>query len=158
MCTVLRTYRFVGEFNVTLIVQECAERENVIVRMEGDVGRGQRCQLVLTAAEWRRLCALKPLDAAVPVPGGVTIETHFIDQIEGGDSLTIGGSRDCERVHVEMWSGSPDSGGEDLSLDLSRQQWDFLTALPVVDEPARSAPREETRSLRVLPFQNCLEP
>jgi len=155
MCTVLRTFRFVGKSRAVFLLQECADRSHVVVRMEGDVARGEACQLLLTAAEWHRLCGLQPYRGWEPGPDAVWLEMHFIDEHDSGDSLTVAGLPDREHVHVEMWGGGPSGANYALAIDLSREQWAYLTHLDIVDEPANGARRASYHlPFRVLPFLN----
>jgi hypothetical protein len=144
----LRTYRFIGEGAVAFLVQECADRSRVLVGMAGDRERHKRCQLLLSAADWRQLCTLHPFGSRATRTDAVTLELQFIDENDYGDSLMIARASGCEGVSMRMQCGAP--GRRELSTELSRWQWRYLTALDVVGQPnaqARHANRrKDTRS------------
>jgi hypothetical protein len=145
MAIALTTYRFVGEGQIMFLVHECADAASVLLGMERNGGRHERCQLLLSGADWRQLCALGPFHSRANRADGVTLELHFTDESDYGDSLTIGRSPGCERVCVRMQCGAPGREELELSTSLSRRQWRYLTTLDVIAHPHARAPHGRPR-------------
>lgn len=145
MAIALRTYRFVGEGEVLFVVRECADRSRVLVSMEGNRERRGQCQLLLNAADWRLIRALDPFCSRATRKDAVAVELQFMDDNEYGDSLTIARALGCERVSVRMQCGAPGREELEISTELSRRQWRYLTALDVVGQPCAQAPHAGPR-------------
>jgi hypothetical protein len=128
----LRTYRFIGESRTAFLVRECADPSRVLVAMEREGARHERCHLLLSAADWRQLRALNPFGARATRRDGVRLELHFSDDNDYGDSLTIARSAGSARVSVRMQCGAPGREDIELRMELTRWQWRYLTALDVV--------------------------
>jgi hypothetical protein len=139
----LRTYRFVGEGEIFFVVRECADRSTVLVSMEGCRKRREQCQLLLNAADWQLIRALDPFCSRATRKDAIAVELQFMDENEYGDSLTIARAQGSERVSVRMQCGAPDREELEMSTELSRRQWRYLTALDVVAQPCVQAPRAD---------------
>ena len=84
MAIALRTYRFVGEGRVMFLVHEYADPASVLVGMERGVEQHERCQLLLSGADWRQLCGLDPFRSRANETGGISLELHFTDENDYG--------------------------------------------------------------------------
>jgi hypothetical protein len=140
----LHTYRFLGD-HVTLSVHECAGRARVLVRMEGDISKGEEFALFLNADQWTRLCAFDPFDDGGRPLQDVIREVSFKETAEG-DLLIVTQVADRDVVHLAMRQDLPGSDEDFLLIALDPAEWHRLVTLDLLSPndigPASTAPAD----------------
>jgi hypothetical protein len=126
----LHTYRFLGD-HATLSVHECAGRARVLVRMEGDIARGEEFALFLNIDQWMRLCAFDPFDERGPALQDVTRALTF-KETEEGDLLEINQVADRDVVHLAMRKEVPANEDDFLLIALDPAEWHRLVTLDLL--------------------------
>lgn len=139
----LHTYRFPGD-EVTLSVHECVTRATVLVRMEGDTDPFEEFSVILSAEQWRSLCAFDPFRDAEQ-PSGVLRAVSF-NELEYGDVLEISQSRDGRTVQLVMRHNMCPDLDDGLAVALDRRQWSQLIALDLLDAGVRAQAAREPDS------------
>ncbi len=136
----LHTYRFLGDHS-TLSIHECAGRARVLVRMEGDISRGEEFALFLNADQWTRLCAFDPFDDRSRALQDVIRELTFRES-EDSDVLAVSQVADRDAVHLLMRKDVPADDEDFLIIALDRAEWYRLVTLDLLStgEVTASAP------------------
>jgi hypothetical protein len=123
----LHTYRFLGDHS-TLSIHECAGRGRVLIRMEGDISRGEEYFVFLNAEQWTRLCAFDPFDDFGRALQNVIRELTFRES-EHSDTLSITQMADRDVVGLLMHRDVPAHEEDILSIALDRAEWHRLVTL-----------------------------
>ena len=126
----LHTYRFLGD-HVTLSVHECAGRARVLVRMEGDISKGEEFALFLNPEQWNRLCAFDPFDDHGRPLQDVIRELTFKESAES-DFLMITQVADRDVVHLAMRQEVPANDDDFLIIALDPDEWQRLMTLDLL--------------------------
>jgi hypothetical protein len=126
----LHTYRFLGD-HATLSVHECAGRARVLVRMEGDIGKGEEFAIFLTTDQWNRLCAFDPFDERGYPLQDVTRALTFKEN-EAGDLLEVSQVADRDVVHLSMRKEVPLHEDDFLVIALDSVEWQRLVTLDLI--------------------------
>jgi hypothetical protein len=139
----LHTYRFLGD-HTTLSVHECAGRNRVLIRMEGDVTKGEEFALFLNADQWSRLRAFDPFDDRGQPLQDVTRALTFKES-EEGDLLEIAQVADRDVVYLSMHREIPLHEDDLLHISLDPAEWQRLVTLDLISAselgvPSTSAP------------------
>jgi hypothetical protein len=126
----LHTYRFLGDHS-TLSIHECAGRGRVLVRMEGDITRGEEFALFLNAEQWTRLCAFDPFDDFARALQDVIRELTFRES-EESDILSVTQVADRDVVHLLMRKDVPAHEDDFVIIALDRAEWHRLVTLDLL--------------------------
>jgi hypothetical protein len=126
----LHTYRFLGD-HATLSVHECAGRARVLVRMEGDIGKGEEFAIFLNTDQWTRLCAFDPFDDRGQPLQDVTRALTFKES-EAGDLLEVSQVADRDVVHLSMRKEVPVHEEDFLLIALDPAEWQRLVSLDLI--------------------------
>jgi hypothetical protein len=140
----LHTYRFLGDQS-TLSIHECAGRGRVLMRMEGDITRGEEFALFLNAEQWTRLCAFDPFDDFGRALQDVIRELTFRES-EESDILGVTQVADRDVVHLLMRKDVPAHEDDFVIIALDRAEWHRLVTLDLLstgDIGALSTPGSE---------------
>lgn len=134
----LHTYRFLGD-HATLSVHECAGRARVLVRMEGDIGKGEEFAIFLNTDQWARLCAFDPFDESGRPLQDVTRALTFKES-EAGDLLEVTQVADRDVVHLSMRKEVPLHEEDFLLIALDPAEWQRLVTLDLISPTDLGAP------------------
>ena len=134
----LHTYRFLGD-HATLSVHECAGRGRVLVRMEGDIGKGEEFAIFLTTDQWSRMCAFDPFDEQGRPLQDVTRTLTFKEN-EAGDLLEVSQVADRDVVHLSMRKEVPMHEEDFLLIALDPAEWQRLITLDLISSTDLGAP------------------
>ena len=126
----LHTYRFLGD-HATLSVHECAGRARVLVRMEGDIAKGEEFAIFLNIEQWTRLCAFDPFDDTGHPLQDVTRALTFKES-EAGDLLEVTQVADRDVVHLSMRKEVPLHEEDFLVISLDPAEWQRLVTLDLI--------------------------
>lgn len=126
----LHTYRFLGD-HVTLSVHECAGRARVLVRMEGDITKGEEFAVFLNAEQWARLCAFDPFDDHGRPLQDVIREVAFRETADG-HILMVTQVADRDVVHLAMRQETPVNDEDFLIIALDPAEWERLVTLDLL--------------------------
>ena len=143
----VRTYRFLGDHS-TLSLHECAGRARVLVRLEGDISRGEECALVLNAEQWARLCAFDPFDDRGRALQDVIRALTFRES-EDSDLLIVTQVADRDVVQLLMRTDLLADDEDVVGISLDASEWHRLITLDLVsagDIGTTSMPRPDSRS------------
>ena len=143
----LHTYRFLGD-HATLSVHECAGRGRVLVRMEGDIAKGEEFAIFLNIDQWTRFCAFDPFDEQGQPLQDVTRALTFKEN-EAGDLLEVTQVADRDVVHLAMRKEVPADEEEFLLIALDPVEWRRLVTLDLVsstDTGASASPPSDRGS------------
>jgi hypothetical protein len=141
----LHTYRFLGD-HATLSVHECAGRGRVLVRMEGDIAKGEEFAIFLNIDQWSRLCAFDPFDERGYPLQDVTRALTFKEN-EAGDLLEVSQVADRDVVHLSMRKEVPLHEEDFLVIALDSVEWQRLITLDLIStaDLGTPAPRPADR-------------
>jgi hypothetical protein len=134
----LHTYRFLGD-HATLSVHECAGRARVLVRMEGDIAKGEEFAIFLNTDQWNRLCAFDPFDERGYPLQDVTRGLTFKEN-EAGDLLEVSQVADRDVVHLSMRKEVPLHEEDFLVIALDPVEWQRLVTLDLISASDLGAP------------------
>ena len=126
----LHTYRFLGD-HVTLSIHECAGRARVLVRMEGDISKGEEFALFLNADQWNRLCAFDPFDERGRPLQDVIRELTFKESAESS-LLMVTQVADRDVVHLAMRHEVPAHEEDFVLISLDPDEWHRLMTLDLL--------------------------
>jgi hypothetical protein len=134
----LHTYRFLGDY-ATLSVHECAGRGRVLVRMEGDISKGEEFAVFLTTDQWTRLCAFDPFDERGQPLQDVTRALTFKESQES-DLLEVNQVAERDVVHLSMRKEVPAHDADFVLIALDPAEWDRLVSLDLLSSTEMGAP------------------
>ena len=134
----LHTYRFLGD-HATLSVHECAGRGRVLVRMEGDIAKGEEFAIFLNIDQWTRFCAFDPFDEQGQPLQDVTRALTFKEN-EAGDQLEVTQVADRDVVHLSMRKEVPVHEEDFLLISLDVAEWQRLVTLDLISASDLGAP------------------
>ncbi len=135
----LHTYRFLGDY-ATLSVHECAGRGRVLVRMEGDIAKGEEFALFLTTDQWTRLCAFDPFDERGQAPLQDVTRAVTFKESEDSDLLEVNQVAERDVVHLSMRKEIPSHDEDFLLIALDPAEWDRLVTLDLLSSTDLGAP------------------
>lgn len=147
----LHTYRFLGDHS-TLSIHECAGRGRVLVRMEGDISRGEEFAVFLNAEQWARLCAFDPFDDRGHALQDVIRELTFRES-EESDLLSITQVADRDVVHLLMRKDVPAHDDDFVFIALDPAEWHRLATLDLLstgDFGTAPTPRPDNRPTHTI--------
>ena len=136
----LHTYRFLGD-HATLSVHECAGRGRVLVRMEGDIAKGEEFAIFLNIDQWTRLCNFDPFDEHGRPLQDVTRALTFKEN-EVGDLLEVTQVADRDVVHLSMRKEVPLHEEDFLLIALDPAEWQRLVSLDLLSATDLGAPSQ----------------
>jgi hypothetical protein len=134
----LHTYRFLGDY-ATLSVHECAGRGRVLLRMEGDIAKGEEFAIFLNFDQWTRFCAFDPFDEQGQPLQDVTRALTFKED-EVGDLLEVTQVADRDVVHLSMRKEAPLHEEDFLLISLDAAEWQRLVTLDLISTSDLGAP------------------